>query len=165
MENNLNTVTNLTRQNNYKGFLIDLVIYISVMFLVREIYIPKIGFLANGLFWSFTTLVVATWRMKVRNVTWKELGLCKPTSFWRTLGVSAIILATVVISMVAFEIIKDLLPFSIVPDTSTESAVSKFGDLKGNWSHFFLIIPLVLVESFLEKIETRVHRLVNIKCW
>ena len=135
--------------------MIDLVIYISVMFLVREIYIPKIGFLANGLFWSFTTLVVATWRMKVRNVTWKELGLRKPTNFWKTLGVSAIILATVVISMVAFEIIKDLLPFSIAPDTSSESAVSKFGDLKGNWSQFFLIIPLVLVESFLEELLDR----------
>ena len=58
-------------QNNYRGFLFDLIIYISVMFLVREIYIPKVGFIANGLFWSFTTLVVATWRMKVRNVTWK----------------------------------------------------------------------------------------------
>ncbi len=125
MGNNLNTETNLSRQNNYKGFLIDLIVYISVMFLVREIYIPKIGFLANGLFWSFTTLVVATWRMKVRNVTWEELGLRKPTSFWKILGVSALILATVVISMVAFEIIKDLLPFSIAPDTSSENAPSK----------------------------------------
>ena len=145
----------VSKQNNYKGFLIDLIIYISVMFLVREIYIPKIGFLANGLFWSFTTLVVATWRMKVRNVTWKELGLRKPTSFWKTLGVSALILATVVISMVAFEIIKDLLPFSIAPDTSSENAPSKFGDLKGNWLLFFSIIPLVLVESFLEELLDR----------
>jgi len=28
-------------KSNSKGFLFDLVIYISIMFLVREIYIPK----------------------------------------------------------------------------------------------------------------------------
>ena len=32
---------------NYKGFLLDLIIYISVLFLIREVYIPKIGFIAN----------------------------------------------------------------------------------------------------------------------
>ena len=107
------------------------------MFLVREIYIPKAGFIANGLFWSFTTLLVATWRMKVRNVTWKELGLQKPKSLGKTLGVSVLILVAVVISIMTFEIVKDNLPFSITPDSSSENAVSKFGNLKGNWGQFF----------------------------
>ena len=155
MGNNLNTETNLSRQNNYKGFLIDLIIYLSVMFLVREIYISKIGFLANGLFWSFTTLIVATWRMRVRKVTWKELGLRKLKSFGKTLGVSIIILAAVMVSMIAFEIIKDNLPFSIAPDTSSENAPSKFGDLKGNWLLFVSIMPMVLIESFLEELLDR----------
>ena len=145
----------VTVQSNYKGFLIDLIIYISVMFLVREIYVQKIGFLANGLFWSFTTLIVATWRMRVRGVTWKELGLRRPKNFVKTLGVSGLILITVIISIIAFEIIKDHFPFSIAPDTSSESAVSKFGDLKGNWLLFFSIIPLVLVESSLEELLDR----------
>ncbi len=155
MTNNIDAENNVSGQLNHKGFLIDLIIYISVMFLVREIYIPKIGFLANGLFWSFTTLVVATWRMKVRGVTWKELGLRKPKYFWKTLGVAVLILATVMISILTFEIIKDHLPFSITPDDSSESAPSKFGDLKGNWLLFFSIIPLVLVESFLEELLDR----------
>ena len=142
-------------QVNHKGLLIDLAIYLSVMFLVREIHIPQVGFIANGLFWSFTTLVLASWRMKVRNVTWKELGLRKPESFGKTLGVSAIILATVMISIIAFEIIKDHLPFTIAPDTSSESAVDKFGDLKGNWPHFFLIIFFIWVESMLEEMLDR----------
>ena len=90
---------------NYKGFLIDLVIYLSIMFLVREIYIPKVGFIANGLFGSFTTLIIATWRMKVRNVTWKELGLRKPDNLWKTLGVAALILAATMISLIAFNIL------------------------------------------------------------
>jgi len=60
------------------AFLIDLAIYLSAIFLVREVYFQSLGFLANGLFWSFTGLAVAAWRMKVRGVTWVELGLCKP---------------------------------------------------------------------------------------
>lgn len=147
--------TKISAQNNYKGFLIDLIIYISIMFLVREIYIPKVGFIANGLFWSFTTLVVATWRMRIRGVSWKELGLSKPKNFGKTIGISAIILVTVIISLITFEIIKDHLPFSLASDTSSESAVSKFGDLKGNWLLFFSIIPMVLIESFLEELLDR----------
>ena len=142
-------------KNNYKGFLFDLVIYISIMFLVREIYFPKVGFITNGLFWSFTTLVIAMWRMKVRNVTWKELGLIKPDNFGKTLGVSALILATTMISLIAFNILIDHLPFSLGADTSSKSAVSKFGNLKGNWIHFLLIIPFILLESMLEELLDR----------
>jgi len=142
-------------ETNFKGFLVDLIIYISVMFLVREIYIPKVGFIANGLFWSFTTLIVASWRMKVRCVSWKDLGLIKPNNIGKTIGISAIILLSVVASIIIFEIIKDHLPFSIAPDLSSESAVSKFGDLKGNWLHFFMIIPFILIESMLEELLDR----------
>lgn len=76
--NSINSETEVLKQNNYKGFLIDLIIYISVMFAIREVSIPNTNFLVTGLFWSFTTLIVATWRMRVRGVTWKELGLRKP---------------------------------------------------------------------------------------
>ena len=137
MIDNTKSKTELDGESNYKGFLFDLVIYISIMFLVREIYIPKVGFITNGLFWSFTTLVIAMWRMKVRNVTWKELGLRKPDNIGKTFGVSALILATTMISLIAFNILIDHLPFSLGADTSSESAVSKFGNLKGNWVHFF----------------------------
>ena len=145
----------ITVHPGYKSFLLDLVIYISVMFLIREIYIPKVGFIANGLFWSFSTLVIAMWRMKVREVTWQDLGLRKPDNFGKTIGISALILVAVIFSIITFEIIKDHLPFSIAPDTSPESAVSKFGDLKGNWLHFFLIIPFVWIESMLEELLDR----------
>ena len=155
MVKNINPEAQVLKPINYKGFFLDLIIYISVMFLVREIYIPKVGFLANGLFWSFTTLVVAMWRMSVRGVTWKDLGLRKPKNITKTLLVSGLILVTTIISLVVFNIIKDQLPFLIEPDTSPESAVSKFGDLKGNWLLFFSIIPMVLLESFLEELLDR----------
>jgi len=152
---NLNVTNTITKPTNYKGFLFDLIIYIPVMFLVREIYFSKVGFIANGLFWSFTTLVIATWRMKVRNVTWKELGLRKPDDLRKTIGVAALVLAATMVSLIAFNIVIDHLPFSITADTSSESAVSKFGNLKGNWAHFFLIIPFILLESMLEELLDR----------
>ncbi len=137
MTENIKSETELSGKTNYKEFLVDLIIYISVMFLVREIYIPKVGFIANGLFWSLTTLIVASWRMKVRGVSWKDLGLKRPDNLGKTLGISAIIFVSVMLSIILFEIIQDNLPFSIASDTSSENAVSKFGDLKGNWPRFF----------------------------
>ena len=155
MTENIKSKTELLGKTNYKGFLVDVIIYISVMFLVREIYIPKVGFIANGLFWSLTTLIVASWRMKVRGVSWKDLGLKRPANLGKTLGISAIIFVSVMLSIIIFEIIKDHLPFSLASDTSSESAVSKFGDLKGNWAHFFLIIPFIWIESMLEELLDR----------
>jgi len=132
-------------------FFIDLVIYISVMFLVREISIPNAGFITNGFINSFTTLVVASLIMRVRGVTWKELGLTNPKNLKTTLMVTGFILVSIMI----FELIKDQLPFLLEPDTSEKSAVSKFGDLKGNWTLFFSIITFILVESFLEELLDR----------
>lgn len=125
------------------------------MFLVREIYFPNVGFIANGLFWSFSTLIVATWRMKVRGVKWKEIGLRKPRDIKNTLIATGITLSLTVGSIIFFEIIKDQLPFYVTPDTSNASAVSKFGDLTGNWLLFLSIVPIILVESFLEEILDR----------
>jgi len=82
----------------------DLDIYISIIFSVRDIYIPKEEFIANGLLGSLTTLVIATWRIKVRNVIYKEFGLRKPDNLWETLGILVLILAATMISLVAFNI-------------------------------------------------------------
>lgn len=145
----------LTKPINHKGFSFDLIIYISVMFLIREIYFPSVSFIINGLFWSLTTLIVATWRMKVRNVSWKDLGLRKPESFKKTLFVTIGILIAIVLSIMAFEMIKEYLPFSLEQKNYSENSASKFGNLKGNWLLFFTIMPAVLLESMLEELLDR----------
>jgi len=155
MIDTIDTATKYLKHYNYKGFLIDLIIYISVMFLVRELVIPRVGFITNALFYSFTTLIIAIWRMRVRGVTWKELGLRKPKSLIKTLLVSVSILVAVIISILIFEIIKDQIPFFTDSEASSESAVSKFGDLKGNFSLFFSIIIFIWIESFLEELLDR----------
>lgn len=142
-------------KKNYKGFLFDLIIYIAVMFLVREVYFTKLPFIANGLMWSFSTLIIATWRMKVRNISWNDLGLRKPENILKSVLVTAGILATIPIAIIIFQQIQNSLPFSLAPDISSENAVSKFGDLKDNWTLFFTIIPFILLQSALEELLDR----------
>ncbi|WP_296314425.1 CPBP family intramembrane glutamic endopeptidase [Winogradskyella sp. UBA3174] len=154
MTNHTNTQV-IIKNPNHKGILVDLVIYITVMFLIREIYFPNVGFIINGLFWSFSTLIIAMWRMKVRGLSWKDLGLRKPKSIKKTILVSIGILIATVASIMLFNIIKDALPFITEQEVSEGSTTSKFGDLKGNWSLFFTIIPMVLIESMLEELLDR----------
>ena len=137
------------------AFLFDLFIYISVMFLIREVYFSQVSFIANGLFWSFTTLVFATWRMHARGISWKDLGLCRPKNYKSALIATVFILGFAIISIILFQILKDQLPLGIAPDNSNESAVSKFGDLSGNWILFFSILPFIWLESMLEEILDR----------
>ncbi len=125
------------------------------MFLIREVYFSEIGFIANGLLWSFTALAVAAWRMKVRGVSWTDLGLCKPRSYKDGLIATLAVLGLAVVSVVVFQVMKDQLALGIAPDNSGESAVSKFGDLRGNWILFLTIIPFVWLQSLLEEVLDR----------
>ncbi len=146
---------NVLSTTAHKDFLFDLIVYISIMFLIREVYFPKLHFIANGLMWSLSTLIVATWRMKVRNISWRDLGLRKPENIFKTLLITIGILVTIPILIIIFNLVKDFLPFTLAPDMSSENAVSKFGDLKNNWVHFFTIIPFVLLQSSLEELLDR----------
>lgn len=143
------------KQPSPQGFLLDLVVYLAVMFLVREISMPNVDFLVNGLFWSLTTLLVATWRMRARGISWKGIGLRKPKSYKAAILATVFILVCIPILIIAFEIIKDLLPIHLAEDTSNADAVSKFGNLQGNWILFFTIMPLVLLQSTLEELLDR----------
>ena len=136
-------------------FLFDLVIYVSVMFLIREIYFEQFNFITNGLFWSLTTLIVATWRMRVRGITWRELGLRKPENYLKSLLATVAIFVLTVGSIIVFQLVKDNFYPSLAPDNSEVSAVSKFGALKDNWLLFFSIIPFIWLQSALEEMLDR----------
>ncbi len=155
MIENMNTEPTSLKQSSAKDFFLDLVVYIAVMFLIREVYFDRVHFIANGLFWSFSTLVVATWRMRARGVTWYDLGFRRPESIGKTLLLSGAILAAVVASIIIFEVVKDQIPALADTDTSDESAVSRFGNLKGNYPLFFTIIFFIWIESALEELLDR----------
>lgn len=137
------------------AFLVDLALYLAAMFLVRELDVPPIGFIANGLLWSLTTLAVASWRMRARGVTWADLGLRAPDDTKQALLATGAILGLAVGSIVLFQIVSDQLALGLAPDASGESAVAKFGDLRGNWPLFLTILPFVWLESLLEEILDR----------
>jgi hypothetical protein len=133
----------------------DLVVYISVMFLIREVYFAQFNFITNGLFWSLTTLVVATIFMRIRGITWIEIGLCRPKNYRKTLLATVFIFAFTIISILIFQTFKEQLSLQIAPDMSNENASSKFGELAGNWQLFFAIIPFIWLQSMLEEILDR----------
>jgi hypothetical protein len=137
------------------AFILDLIIYISVMFLIREIYFPQFNFITNGLFWSFSTLLTATVLMRVRGVSWQEIGLFKPKNYKKAILATVFIFVFTVISISIFQMFKEQLGLQIAPDTSNVKAVSKFGDLAGNWALFFTIIPFIWLESMLEEVLDR----------
>ena len=137
------------------GYAADLLLYLGVMFGIRLVHVPGLSFMVNGLLWSLIALGVATWRMRARGVRWTGLGLSHPESWRKVATVTVLILVAVPAMLVPFEIIKDLLPFQISPDLSDESAVSRFGDLQGNWSLFASIILLVWTQSMLEELLDR----------
>lgn len=134
---------------------LDLVIYISVMFLIREVYFAQFNFITNGLFWSLTTLVVATSFMRVRGISWQQIGLCRPSNYKNTLLSTVFIFAFTIISILIFQTFKEQLGLQIAPDMSNEKASSKFGDLAGNWPLFFSIIPFIWLQSMLEEMLDR----------
>ncbi len=136
-------------------FLFDLIIYISIMFLIREVYFSQFNFLTNGLFWSCTTLLTATILLRLRHVSWTEIGLFKPRNYKQSLLATVFIFAFTIISIVIFQSLKDQLGLDVAPDMSGEQAESKFGDLTGNWLLFFSIIPFIWIQSALEEILDR----------
>lgn len=156
---NLSVKTKLLDPNLKKPssltFLLDLLIYLSIMFLIREVYFSQLNFIANGLFWSFSTLLTATVLMRARQSSWKEIGLLKPTSYKKSLLATVFIFAFTILSILIFQSLKDQLGMQVSPDMSGEKAASKFGDLSGNWLLFFTIIPFVWLQSALEEILDR----------
>lgn len=105
--------------------------------------------------WSVTTLLVAMWRMQARGVTWSDLGLRKPDHVGRMVLTSVLILAGAITSIILFELVKEQLPTALPPDTSSDNATSKFGEMQGNWGHLLLILPLIWLESMLEELLDR----------
>ena len=133
----------------------DISLFIGTMFLVRNIYFSQFNFIANGLFWSFSTLIVAMLLMKLRGITWRDIGLRKTESFKKSLLATIFIFVFTVISILTFQILKDSLGLNVSPDHSHQQASSKFGDLSGNWGLFIMIIPFIWLQSMLEELLDR----------
>ena len=141
------------KNNNSKDYLVDLIIYIAALFLSREIYIPQIGYIASVIFGSIIAFIVATWRMRVRGVSWKDLGLCKPKDIGSTILTTLLIVVSVIVFVIAFEIIQEL--FDLNLEEEKKASINRFGDLEGNIPLFLSIIIFIWLESMLEELIDR----------
>jgi hypothetical protein len=132
-----------------------LTLYLAVMFGVRELYIADLGFMANALLMSLVTLIVASWRMRARRISWRALDLRKPERFTKTLVAMVAILAMAIGGIVFFELIKDAVFPGLEADDSSEAAKSKFGDLTGDSLLLLTLLPVFWLESMLEELLDR----------
>ncbi|NVJ51380.1 MAG: CPBP family intramembrane metalloprotease [Gammaproteobacteria bacterium] len=136
-------------------YLIDLALYITVMFLIREIYFSNFNFITNGLFWSLSTLITATIILKFRKTRWRDIGLSLPTSYRQAAIATVFIIGFSIASIIVFEIAKDNMALGLSADQSNANASAKFGELNNNWLLFFSIIPFIWLQSALEEILDR----------
>lgn len=148
-------MTNTVQTSNWKGYVLDLIIYIAIMFLIRETYIPNTHYLVTGFLYSGTTLLVATWMMKRRGVTWKNLGLVRPKSIKKTLLSSVIIFITIIATFLIFNIIQDT--FSITKESSEAAQGTNTGHSlrNGDYGYVFSVIIFVWLQSALEELLER----------
>jgi len=132
--------------------LLDLVIFLAVMFLVREIHIDAFGFWGYALFKSCAAVGVASFLLYYRKQSWKDLGFKKPHNFLKSLGITFIVLAGTIISIMIFEVLLRDILFGSADEVSKSQ---QFNELKGNIPYLFSILPFVWIESFLEELQDR----------
>lgn len=137
------------------GYLVDLIVYVAIMFLIRETSIPNTHYLVTGFLYSGTTLVVATWMMKRSGVTWKNLGLARPKSVQKTLLSSVIIFITIIVTLLIFNLIQD--SFAVAKESSEAVKGTSTGHSlsNGDYGYVFSIIIFVWLQSALEELLER----------
>ncbi|TGV00711.1 CPBP family intramembrane glutamic endopeptidase [Flavivirga rizhaonensis] len=139
-----------TTQINFKSYALDIFIYLSILFLVREINV--FGHLGSVILGSIMALIVANWRMKKRDVSWKDLGLRKPENIKKQLWVGVSIIVAVLVMAIMTKVLKNYFP-DVFP--TNENTDNKFAYLKGNLLLFFSIIFFIWIESMLEELIDR----------
>ena len=144
-----------TTQNTATSYLLDLLVYIAIMFLIRETYIPNTHFMVSGFLYSITTLIVATLLMKRRGVTWKSIGLCRPKSIPKSVLIAGGVFISIIIMLVAFHFFQDA--FELFKETPQEKMSSSTGKTlsNGDYGYFFSVILFVWLQSALEELLER----------
>ncbi len=125
-------------QLNY-GALLDAIIIIAVLVVVKQfclIYINKYA----GPISTFTTMFVATWRLRARRMSWADLGFEKPESWWRTLLLSGLVFGVIVIFSAVGGGIAGLF-------FEKGYVFNRFGDIERNVPMYLLWMGLVWTHS------------------
>lgn len=143
------------KKESWLSYLIDLTVYIAIMFLIRETSIPNTHYLVTGFLYSGTTLLVATWMMKRRSITWKSLGLVRPKSIKKTLLSSVVIFITVIATFLIFNIIQDQFAVAKESSEAAKGTIKGYSLSNGDYGYVFSIIIFVWIQSALEELLER----------
>jgi membrane protease YdiL (CAAX protease family) len=124
-------------------------------------YFSSIGFWGNVLVNSLATLSVATLLLHLRGQSWKTMGLTKPKSYLKLLGIAAVTFVATLGSIMFFEVfLRDIL-FPVVTSEALmsseipESSGDRFPNMQGRIAFFLGVIIIVWIESFLEELQDR----------
>ncbi|WP_299118281.1 CPBP family intramembrane glutamic endopeptidase [uncultured Tenacibaculum sp.] len=148
-------MTNTVQTSNWKGYTVDLIIYIAIMFLIRETSIPNSHYLVTGFLYSGTTLLVVTWMMKRRGITWKTLGLVRPKSIKETLISSVVIFITIIATLLIFNLIQDSFAVAKESSEAVKGTNTGYSLRNGDYGYFFSVILFVWLQSALEELLER----------
>ncbi|MEP5105539.1 MAG: type II CAAX endopeptidase family protein [Ekhidna sp.] len=129
--------------------LIDLSIFLSVMFLIREVHIEQIGFWGNGLLRSISTVGVATFLLYYRKQSWRDIGLIKPDNIWRMLGIAGITFISTIVCIILYEII------SSGPEETTGVVEEITRVVEKSLAFQIFIVIIIWTESLLEELQDR----------
>jgi membrane protease YdiL (CAAX protease family) len=143
--------------------LVDLIVFLAVMFFIRTIYFPGIGFWGNVLANSIATIGIATLLLYYRGQSWKNMGLVKPKKLLMVLVIAAATFVATIGAIMFFEIfLRDLLFPVVISDLATAAPTqaepdpgSRFPDMKGRFGLFAGVIIIVWIESFFEELQDR----------
>ncbi len=141
--------------------LIDLILFLSLMFFVRTLYFSSIGYWGNILLNTVATLSLATLLLHLRGQSWKTMGLTKPKSYLKVLGIAAVAFIATLGSIMFFEIfLRDILfpvvsSQAVIPTEIPEPSADRFPNMKGRIALFLGVIVIVWIESCLEELQDR----------
>lgn len=133
---------------NQANALSDLILFISVMLLTRQVYIEQIGFWGNTLFRSCATVGTATVLLYLRKQSWKSLGLIKPSNIRRMLGITVITFISTIVCILTYKSI------SCSPQETSDTAQGLEVVRKSLLYQIFIVI-CIWTESILEELQDR----------
>lgn len=135
--------------NNFnKQALFDLVLIMTVLVAVKQLVLP-FSFLLAGPASTFSAMIVGTWLLWRRGLSWGDLGLRRPKNIIKTLALTAVSFLTIVVVASLMGWVTGFF-FESVADSG------RFAHVEGNITAFLLIIFLVWTHgSFFEELLFR----------
>ncbi|WP_420318111.1 CPBP family intramembrane glutamic endopeptidase [Ekhidna sp.] len=144
-----NSLVNPASQLKPIHALKDLIIFLSVMFLIREVHIEQIGFWGNALLRSISTVGVASILLYNRKQSWRDIGLIKPSNIWRMLGIAGITFVSTIVCIIVYKMI------SPSPKETTEVVEEITKVVKKSLIQQIFIVFFIWLESLLEELQDR----------